>query len=160
MGSGVIRLLSLQDPDVVEQIWSLQHIAYRLEALALGLTSYPPLRDTFDSIRNSEESFYGYLSDGPEDGEELLGVISVSTDSSGSLSITRLMVHPQHLREGIGTALVQYVLDSRDDIRRFTVTAGTLNTPAVALYRKLGFMPGETMKSVAGVDLTLFHLNR
>ncbi|NWL89138.1 MULTISPECIES: GNAT family N-acetyltransferase [unclassified Paenibacillus] len=159
----MIRLLSLQDPDVVEQIWSLQHMAYRLEALAIGLASYPPLGDTFDSIRSSGEDFYGYLSDElEEDGEvgELLGVISISAESSVHLSVTRLMVHPDHLREGIGAALVSYVLDHYDDIRHFSVTAGTLNAPAVSLYRKFGFMPGETVRSTAGVDLTLFHLDR
>jgi len=147
----------------VEQIWSLQHTAYRLEALAIGLASYPPLRDTFDSIRSSSEDFYGYMSDRPEGdtgGGELMGVISISTESSGSLSITRLMVHPDHMRRGIGAALVSSILDRYDDIRHFTVTAGTLNAPAVALYCKFGFMPGETVRSTAGVDLTLFHLNR
>ncbi|HEY4390134.1 MAG TPA: GNAT family N-acetyltransferase [Paenibacillus sp.] len=159
----MIRLLSLQDPDVVEQIWSMQHTAYRLEALAIGLATYPPLRDTFDSIRSSGEDFYGYISDesgGEAEGRELLGVISISTEASVHLSITRLMVHPEHMREGIGAALVSYILDRYDDFRHFTVTAGTLNTPAVALYRKFGFMPGETVRSTAGVDLTLFHLNR
>ncbi|AZS17229.1 GNAT family N-acetyltransferase [Paenibacillus lutimineralis] len=159
----MIRLLSLQDPDVVEQIWSLQHTAYRLEALAIGLASYPPLSDTFDSIRCSEEDFYGYLSDEPghnEEGGELLGVISIRAESSVHLSLTRLMVHPEHMREGIGTALVSYLLDHYDNIQHFSVTAGTLNAPAVSLYQKFGFMPGETVRSTAGVDLTLFHLHR
>ena len=159
----MIRLLSLQDPDVVEQIWSLQHTAYRLEALAIGLTSFPPLSDTFDSIRSSGEDFYGYVSDelGEDaEGGELLGVISIREESSAHLSVTRLMVHPEHMREGIGAALVSYVLDCYDDIRHFSVTAGTLNAPAVSLYQKFGFMPGETVRSTAGVDLTLFHLHR
>jgi ribosomal protein S18 acetylase RimI-like enzyme len=81
-------------------------------------------------------------------------------DASESMTITRLMVHPEHLREGIGASLVEYILDSFAEMRRFKVTAGTKKTPAVALYRKFGFVPEETVKSSVGVDLTLFHLNR
>lgn len=149
--------LSLEDPDVVEQLWSLQHTAYRLEALAVGLTEYPPLPETFDSIRNSEEKFYGQIS---ADGD-IIGVIATDFEPlNGELEITRLMVRSDRLGQGIGSSLVQFVLDAHPDIRSFVVTAGIANTPAVTLYTRYGFVPSEIVSYVAGTQLTLFRLKR
>lgn len=151
----MIKLLMLKDTDMVEQLWSLQHSAYRLEAKAVGLTETPPLPDTFDSIRTSRDVFFGELS---ED-DELLGAIAVRDELPGTLEITRLMVHPGHLRKGIGAKLLQYVLTVHRDKQGFTVTASTLNAPAVALYRKFGFQPVKQVNSAAGVELTIFRMD-
>lgn len=151
----MIRQLELKDTDIVEQLWSLQHSAYRLEAKAVGLTETPPLPDTFDSLRTSGDVFFGELS---EDGE-LLGAIAVREELPGTLEITRLMVHPGQLRQGIGAKLLQYVLAVHPDKQRFTVTASTGNAPAVALYRKFGFQPVKRANSAAGVELTIFRLD-
>ncbi|MBW4841632.1 MAG: GNAT family N-acetyltransferase [Paenibacillaceae bacterium] len=151
----MIKPLSLRDADLVEQLWGLQHAAYRLEAKAVGLTETPPLPDTFDSIRTSSDLFIGALS---EDGE-LLGAVAVRGDTDGMLEITRLMVHPDHLRQGIGTKLLKYILANHSDQQGFTVTASTLNAPAVALYSKFGFRPVKQVGSAAGVELTIFRLD-
>lgn len=152
----VIKQLMLKDADIVEQLWSLQHSAYRLEAQAVGLKETPPLPDTFDSIRTSSEVFFGELT---ED-EELLGAIAIREELPATLEITRLMVHPDHLRQGIGAQLLQFVLDNHAEKQTFTVTASTLNDPAVALYRKYGFRPVQQVNSAAGVELTIFRLYR
>ncbi|MDU2240956.1 MAG: GNAT family N-acetyltransferase [Paenibacillus sp.] len=151
----MIKQLMLKDTDMVEQLWSLQHSAYRLEAKAVGLTETPPLPDTFDSIRTSRDVFFGELS---ED-DELLGAIAVRDELPGTLEITRLMVHPGHLRQGIGAKLLQYVLTAHRDKPGFTVTASTLNAPAVSLYRKFGFQPVKQVNSAAGVELTIFRMD-
>ncbi|MGG6314448.1 GNAT family N-acetyltransferase [Paenibacillus macerans] len=152
----MILSLQLEDSEIVEQIWSLQHTAYRLEAEAVGLTEYPPLPDTFDSIRSSGDEFYGEVS---EDGD-LRGAIGVRQELPGTLEITRLMVHPAWLRRGIGSSLLQHVLASNPNFGAFTVTASSLNAPAVALYRRYRFRPVKTVNSAAGVELTLFRLER
>ena len=56
----MIRALSLEDRDTVQQIWSLQHMAYPLEAELIGFSEIPPLQDTFDTIRSSGETFWLY----------------------------------------------------------------------------------------------------
>lgn len=151
----MIKQLMLKDADIVEQLWSLQHSAYRLEAQAVGLTEIPPLPDTYDSIRTSGDVFFGELT---ED-EELLGAIAVREELPGTLEITRLMVDPGHLRQGIGARLLHYVLAAHPGKQEFTVTASTLNAPAVALYRKFGFQPAKQVNSAAGVELTIFRLD-
>lgn len=153
----MIMRLSLQNQDVVEQLWSLQHAAYRLEAAAIGLTEVPPLQDTFDSIRDSEVQIYGELT---EDGELLGAIVTVPAGSSKTLEIARLMIHPDHLRQGIGASLMDYVLTNHSDTKSFVVTAGTRNLPAVSLYRKFGFIPESSVTSPLGADLTVFRYNR
>ena len=151
----MIVKLPLEDADFVEQLWSMQHQAYRLEAEAVGLTEVPPLTDTFDSIRSSGDVFYGELE---QDGE-LRGAIAVRSEIPGELLITRLMVQPAYLRQGIGSSLLRHVLTSYEDIRVYKVTASSLNEPATRLYRDFGFEPIQTFNSAAGVELTLFRLN-
>lgn len=53
----MIKELSLEDRDTVQQIWSLQHMAYPLEAELIGFSEIPPLLDTFETIRASGETF-------------------------------------------------------------------------------------------------------
>lgn len=153
----MIVSLSLQDHNIVEQIWSLQHAAYRMEAAAIGLKNAPPLPETFGSLRASEELFFGIVSGD----DEVLGAIAVAfSNTPRQVEITRLMIRQDCLRQGIGSRLVQHVLKTFPDADSFSVTAGTGNIPAVQLYRKFGFKPGEIFGSVAGASLTVFHFHR
>lgn len=166
--------LSLQNADVVEQLWHLQHIAYRLEAIALGLQEYPPLADTFDSIRNSAQSYYGWM----DDQEELRGAISVSSAPHRSLimstshtrdhrenreprtiKIYRLMVHNDYLRQGIGRSLVQYIVETYPDLD-IEVIAGAKNQPAISLYESFGFEQQESYVVESDVRLIRYLLKR
>lgn len=166
--------LSLQNADVVEQLWHLQHIAYRLEAIALGLQEYPPLADTFDSIRNSAQSYYGWM----DDQKELRGAISVSSAPHHSLTMStsnprdhrenqepytikiyRLMVHNDYLRQGIGRSLVQYIIDAYPEMD-IEVIAGAQNKPAISLYQSFGFEQRESYVVESGVRLIRYLLER
>jgi ribosomal protein S18 acetylase RimI-like enzyme len=149
----MITLCSLKEDDIVSQIWRLQHVAYRLEAERIGFEEIPPLMDTLDTLKSCGESFYGWIEDG-----ELLGALAVQSDSLGSLTLTRMMVHPDHFRKGIADSLMKHILNEHRDIPLFIVSTGTLNTPAVALYRKHGFRPVSAAEVVPGVELTTYHL--
>lgn len=166
--------LSLQNADVVEQLWHLQHIAYRLEAIALGLQEYPPLADTFDSIRNSTQNYYGWI----DDTGELRGAIAVSSAPHHNLAMStsntidhrekqpprtikiyRLMVHNDYLRQGIGRSLVQYIVDAYPDLD-IEVIAGAQNQPAISLYQSFGFEQRESYMVESGVRLIRYLLER
>ncbi|WP_375547031.1 GNAT family N-acetyltransferase [Paenibacillus sp.] len=149
----IIIKLSLQDDDMVDQIWRLQHIAYRLEAERIGFYEIPPLLDTHETLKNCREIFYGCVD---EDGE-LVGAVSTAKESPGSLTLMRMMVHPAHFRKGIAGNLIRHVLDDHPDIPLFIVSTGAKNEPAVALYLKFGFIPFDTFEVAPGVELTTFH---
>lgn len=166
--------LSLQNVDIVEQLWQLHHIAYRLEAIALGLQEYPPLADTFDSIRSSGHNYYGWV----DDAEELRGAIAVSSSPQYSqnmiayttahhpaqtvpntIKIFRLMVHDAYLRQGIGQSLVQYIIDTYSDLN-IEVIAGAQNEAAISLYEFFGFERRESYVVESGVRLIRYQLER
>ncbi|MEC0183933.1 GNAT family N-acetyltransferase [Paenibacillus peoriae] len=150
----MVTLCSLTDDDIVNQIWRLQHVAYRLEAERIGFEEIPPLMDTLDTLKSCGESFYGWVED-----DELLGALAVQSESPGSLTLTRMMVHPDHFRKGIADSLMRHVLNEHRHIPLFIVSTGTLNTPAVALYRKHGFHPVSAAEVAPGVELTTYHLH-
>lgn len=150
----MITMLSLQDEETVGQIWRLQHVAYRLEAELIGFLDIPPLLDTFETLRNCGEIFYGWIED-----QELRGAAAIEIESSGTVTITRMMVDPAYFRQGIAGALIQYILQEYHSVPLFTVSTGTINTPAVTLYRKFGFRPVLAHEVAPGVELTTYHLH-
>lgn len=148
-----IRSLSLSDSETIGQLWRLQHVAYRLEAEIIGFQEIPPLMDTIETLQNCGETFYGCID---TDGE-LLGAVAVAEEEQNILTITRMMVHPDHFRKGIAAALMTHVFEQHPDFPRYLVSTGTLNEPAVKLYTKFGFKPVEVMEIAPGVELTTFH---
>ena len=48
------------------------------------------------------------------------------------------MVYPNYFRQGIGTKLVQYVIETYDT-KVFTVETGVDNYPAIKLYKNFAF---------------------
>lgn len=150
----MIRSLSLESRDMVQQIWALQHMAYPLEGKLIGFTELPPLMDTFDTISASGEDFYGVFN---ED-EELMGAIAVEKEDT-QVTISRMMVHPAHFRKGIAASLIRYILDTYSNASLFIVSTGTKNTPAVSLYKKFGFTPVNTFEVAPSVELTEFYLS-
>lgn len=152
----MIHSLSLNDEEVVQQIWEMQHAAYRLEAELIGFTEIPPLMDTCESIRTCGETFYGCMD---EDGE-LMGAVAVISEGEGSLTISRVMVSPDHFRKGVASRLIQHVLAAYPEMSLFIVSTGEKNKPAYSLYLKHGFVPFDTFEVAPGVELTTFHLRR
>ena len=53
--------------------------------------------------------------------------------------IQSLVVYPNYFRQGIGTKLVQYVIDTYDT-KVFTVETGVDNYPAIKLYKNFAFL--------------------
>ncbi|MCM3786372.1 GNAT family N-acetyltransferase [Neobacillus mesonae] len=152
----MILKISLQDTDLVLEVWRLQQMAYRLEAELIGFHDIPPLLDTIESIQECGETFYGYINENME----LVGAIAVEEEAEGTLTISRMMVHPNSFRMGIAGKLIRHVLDEYTAVQQFIVSTGMKNAPAVKLYQKYGFQPVQTYEVAPNVELTTFHLNR
>lgn len=72
------------------------------------------------------------------EGDRLLGIIRVVGDGATVVFIQDILVYPDHRRKGVGTALLQAVLDRYQHVRQIElVTDNTEET--VAFYRSLGF---------------------
>lgn len=147
-----IMKLNLQDESTVDELWSIQHKAYRLEAELIGFREIPPLMETRDMLRRSGEDFYGCF----DDSGDLMGAVATEEESLGKLTITRMMVSPDHFRKGVAGSLLKYVFNFYEGMDQFIVSTGKLNIPAVSLYTKFGFVAVGSEEVAPGVELIEF----
>ncbi|MEK3791250.1 GNAT family N-acetyltransferase [Paenibacillus sp. FSL R7-0204] len=145
--------LNLQDEFLLDELWSLQHKAYRLEAEIIGFRDIPPLLETRDMLSRVTEEFYGCFNET----EELLGAVAVIEESPGKLTVTRMMVSPDHFRQGVAGRLLEFIFARYAEMEQFIVSTGKLNLPAVTLYTKHGFIPAGSEEVVPGVELLELH---
>jgi ribosomal protein S18 acetylase RimI-like enzyme len=145
--------LDLQDDLILSELWSLQHKAYRLEAEMIGFNEIPPLLETRDMLAGSIEEFYGCI----DDNDDLLGAVAVLEESPGKLTVTRMMVNPDHFRKGVAGNMLEFIFGSYSGMEQFIVSTGKRNIPAVALYTKHGFIPDGIEEVAPGVELIEFY---
>ena len=100
---------------------------------SVGWTSYT---DNPDVLRKGFEKSMLTLS--AYDGEELLGLIRAVGDGCTIVFVQDILVFPEHQRKGVGTALLQAVLDRYSHVRQ--IELATDNTPkTTAFYKSMGF---------------------
>ncbi|MEE1809438.1 GNAT family N-acetyltransferase [Streptomyces sp. BE133] len=141
--------LDLSDPDTLRHLWDLQRASYAVEARLIGFDGIPPLHESLEQLRACDESFLGV-----RDELRLVGAVAWTRLPNGALDICRLVVHPVAHRRGVATALLD-ALDSIEPAELTIVSTGTVNLPAVALYRRRGFIPVGERQVAPGVTVTL-----
>lgn len=132
--------------DAIDRIFKS---AYRLEAVLLGVESFPPLERKKEDFSACGNMFFGYLRH-----ETLCGVIEVENlveNLKGQQAIASLAVAPDCFRQGIGKTLVQFIVDNYTS--HTFVTTGVKNVPATRLYSDLGFKLTERFTTPEGVDM-------
>ncbi|MBT8210298.1 MAG: GNAT family N-acetyltransferase [Eudoraea sp.] len=117
---------------VAKPLYELFQASYAVEAKLLGATDFPPLKRKMENFMESSNAFYGYFK------ENSLAAVAEIDSGPDSTHIHSLVVHPKFFRQGIGGALVTFVLEQYD-AKVFTVETGLKNEPATQLYLKLGF---------------------
>ena len=143
------RRLDLADPATLRQLWELQRAAYAVEADLIGFDGIPAFRETLAELRGCGEAFLGV-----SDEAGLAGAVSWTRRHDGTLDICRLVVHPRAHRRGIATTLLDR-LDAEEPAELTVVSTGTANRPALALYRRRGFLPVSQRQIAPGVTITL-----
>ena len=72
------------------------------------------------------------------EGNQLLGIIRAVGDGHTIVFVQDILVFPEHQRKGIGSALLQAVLDRYSHVRQ--IELATDNTPkTIAFYKSMGF---------------------
>ena len=70
--------------------------------------------------------------------EQLLGIIRTVGDGHTVVFVQDILVYPEHQRKGIGSALLQAILDRYSHVRQ--IELATDNTPkTIAFYKSMGF---------------------
>ncbi len=71
-------------------------------------------------------------------GDQLLGIIRTVGDGQTIVFVQDILVFPEHQRKGVGSALLQAVLDRYSHVRQIELV--TDNTPkTIAFYKSMGF---------------------
>ena len=153
MKEKMIQKLELQTTREAEKIREVFQASYAVEAALLGATDFPPLKRPTAGFLDSPNDFYGYLKDGV-----LAGVVEV-VPGEDSTHIQSLVVHPEFFRQGLGSALVGFVLNTYD-CPIFTVETGLDNGPATGLYQKFGFREILQYETDHGVRKVRFERSR
>ena len=72
------------------------------------------------------------------EGDQLLGIIRTVGDGHTIVFVQDILVFPEHQRKGIGTALLQAILDRYSHVRQ--IELATDNTPkTITFYKSMGF---------------------
>lgn len=131
----MIKKIELVDQEIITKILKLQKKSYQVEAELIGFFEIPNLKDTIETIKNSDEIFYGYFNEN----NCLAGMISYKIIDGKVLDIHRLAIDPYYFRKGIAKKLLNFVESLGKDVQKIIVSTGTQNTPAVQLYLNNGF---------------------
>jgi ribosomal protein S18 acetylase RimI-like enzyme len=144
----VITPLDVADPGTAEEIVAVQRAAYAVEARLIGSDAIPQLRETVAELRGRPERFLGV-----RDGDGLAGFVAWDRLDDGTLDICRLAIAPRAFRRGHASTLLD-ALDEREPARRTIVSTGAANAPALALYRRRGFVDVDTVEVLPGLAIT------
>lgn len=141
--------LDIRDPDVATQILELQRAAYAVESKLIGYT-VPAMHETVADLQACGERFLAYKPDAA-----YLGAVGY-TKTNRVLTIARLVIHPDHFRQGIALRLLTTLEHVNDNIQRMAVQTAAANTPARRLYESVGFTLTERWQHDDGLVLVRF----
>jgi ribosomal protein S18 acetylase RimI-like enzyme len=144
----VITEAALSEDSVAAQIHALSMAAYTLEADRIGCVNFPPLRETIEELRQSSDRFLAFQRAG-----RIVGALSFDRIAD-FVAITRLVVSPAYLRQGIATALLTSLEERLPSGARLCVSTARANTAAVLLYQRLGYAIVRVSISAEGIPLT------
>ncbi len=74
-----------------------------------------------------------------------IGFVGLRRETADLGYVSDLALHPDYRRRGLGEAMLRWALAwfRSQDLRSAALQVNTDNAPAIALYRKLGFVAGE-----------------
>lgn len=133
----------------IEQLHALQQQSYTIEQQLLGITPFPPLLETINALATSVDALIIRLEAG-----KIVGFLQFETTRE-DVVINKLVVHPNYFRQGIGSDLLETLIETKGS-GSIRVETAAKNQPAVELYQKHGFH--KTMKFHAPEGLELVRL--
>ena len=145
----MIIKINNKENKIAEEIRNIFQASYTVEAEILKAVDFPPLKRTVAQFLNSNSEFYAYYLI-----ENIAGVIEIENHKNLT-HIQSLVVYPKYFRNGIGSKLIQFILDTYK-AKIFTVETGIDNHPAIKLYKSFGFQEQEQWDTNHGVRKVRF----
>ena len=145
----MIIKINNKENKIAEEIRAIFQVSYTVEADILKAVDFPPLKRTVSQFLNSNSEFYAYYLI-----KNIAGVIEIENHEDLT-HIQSLVVYPKYFRSGIGSKLVQFILDNYK-AKVFTVETGIDNHPAIKLYKSFGFQEQEQWDTDHGIRKVRF----
>jgi putative acetyltransferase len=93
-------------------------------------------------------------------GSAVAGIVALKTLRDGGGEIKSMRTHPDHLRQGVGAALLRHVIAQAraEDLTRLSLETGSgpAFDAALSLYRAHGFVDGEAFADYRRSDFNQF----
>ncbi len=126
-----IHLLERSNTSLIQSLHQVFLKAYAVEADLIGVArnEFYPLQQTVEVLKNSSDEIWYFADQGL-----LQGAIFLE-QSVDSILISHLVVDPHFFRKGVGVALMEHALKLYPN-DKFNVSTGSLNFPALQLYKK------------------------
>ncbi len=134
LSSGFATIGTASESDL-EEILTLQKLAYISEAEIYNDFSIPPLQQTLEEIRKeyNENTFFKAVASG-----RIVGSVRANV-TDGKCYIGKLIVHPDYQNKGIGTALMKHAEAHFQGCKRYELFTGYKSEKNLYLYQKLGY---------------------
>ena len=144
--------LDVAEPTTASEIVAVQQSGYEVEADIIGFKDLPPLLESADDVALLDSVMLG-----ARDGTRLIGVVGYRR-SGDVVDVDRLVVDRSHFRHGVATALLTELHRRETTARRFQVSTGSANVPAIRLYQHLDYRIERTEALPVGLEIV--HLCR
>jgi ribosomal protein S18 acetylase RimI-like enzyme len=116
-------------------ILELQKLAYQSEAKLYSDFDIPPLIQTMEEL---EVDFTGKVFLKAQVESKIIGSVR-GYQSGNTCYVERLIVHPNHQGQGIGTALMESFESCFGQVQRFELFTGNKSDRNIHLYERLGY---------------------
>jgi ribosomal protein S18 acetylase RimI-like enzyme len=116
-------------------ILELQKLAYQSEAKLYNDFNIPPLIQTMEEL---EVDFNSKVFLKTQIESEIIGSVR-GYQSGNTCYIERLIVHPNHQGQGVGTALMESIESRFGQVQRFELFTGNKSDRNIHLYARLGY---------------------
>ncbi len=120
----------------LKDILELQYLAYQSEAALLNNYDIPPLKQLLSDLQN--EYSIGTILKSVDDKGIIIGSVRAYKEID-TLHIGKLIVHPQHQKQGIGTALLREI-EIVCPAKRYELFTSNKSQNNLRLYEKLGYI--------------------
>lgn len=132
-----------------EEIIQLQRLAYQSEAERYNDWLLPALTQTVESLQTE---FAQQIILKAVEGDEIVGSVRAFMQQD-FCKIGRLIVHPKHQRQGIGSQLLSSVEILHRQARLFELFTGSKSLDNIRLYQKHGYSISHSQQLSPGVEL-------
>ncbi len=147
--------IKIADAEDIEEILSLQKIAYISEAEIYNDFTIPPLIQTLDEIKDEYKSkvFIKAVAQ-----NKIIGSVRARKIDSKTCYIGKLIVHPNYQNQGIGSKLMDEIEKYFKDCNGYELITGHNSQKNLHIYQKRGYKLFKTEKLTD--DLNLVYLEK